>query len=340
VRIAVVSSEGQLNSIYRAMQPAQAFAQAGHQVHVKATDEERLRLDELRGFDALFVYRWSAQSTQKLVQRLKQEGVAIVWDNDDDLTAYPSRVVESRVKGALRSQRMASHVQAMLGLADVVTTTNDTLASSYRERGAAEVRIVENYVASEFIEQATRERPDNERLVVGWIAAGEHMHDVNELGLRDTLRRLLDAHEDVEFRSVGVDLGLDRERYRYLGYVPFRELAALVAGFDVGIAPIVDEPFNRARSNIKLKEYGILGIPWLASPIGPYAGYSEREGGRLVPDDGWYEALERIVQRPRERRKLAKRALKWARTQTIERNAEHWVGAVESAYARRSRAAA
>jgi glycosyltransferase involved in cell wall biosynthesis len=340
VRVAVVSSEGQLNSVYRAMQPAQALAQHGHQVVVKATDEERLRAAELAGFDALFIYRWSGQSTQKLVQRLKQEGVAIVWDNDDDLTAYPSSVVESRVKGALRSQMMAAHVQAMLGLADVVTTTNDTLASSYRERGAGDVRIVENYVASEFIEQAARERARDERLVVGWIAAGEHMHDVNELGLRDTLRALLDAHEQLEIRSVGVDLGLDRERYRYLGYVPFRELAQLVAGFDVGIAPIVDEPFNRARSNIKLKEYGILGIPWLASPIGPYRDFGEREGGRLVPDDGWYDALARIAERPRERRKLAKRALKWARTQTIERNAERWVEAVEAAYARRARAAA
>ena len=340
MRVAVVSSEGQLNSIYRAMQPAQALAQLGHQVVLKATDEERLRASELSGFDALFVYRWSGQSTQKLVQRLRQQGVAIVWDNDDDLTAYPSSVVESRVKGALRSQLMAAHVQAMLRLADVVTTTNDTLAGSYRARGATDVRIVENYVASEFIEQAEQPRPGNERLVIGWIAAGEHMHDVNELGLRDTLRRLLDAHEDVEIRSVGVDLGLDRERYRYLGYVPFHELPQLVADFDVGIAPIVDEPFNRARSNIKLKEYGILGIPWLASPIGPYAGYSEREGGRLVPDDGWYEALERIVQRPRERRKLAKRALRWARTQTIERNAERWVEAVEAAHVRRMRAAA
>jgi glycosyltransferase involved in cell wall biosynthesis len=340
VRVAVVSSERQLNSSYRAMQPAQALAMAGHRVVVSATEEEQLREAQLREFDAVFVYRWSERSTQTIVQRLEQAGVAIVWDNDDDVTAYPSSVVESRRKGALRSQKMAAGVQAMLNLADVVTTTNETLAGSYRERGAVDVRIVENFVATEFIAQAARERPRGDRLAIGWVAAGEHMHDVNELGLRDTLRRLLDAHEEIEIHSVGVDLGLDRDRYRYLGYVPFRELPALVAGFDIGIAPIVDEPFNRARSNIKLKEYGILGIPWLASPIGPYAGLGEREGGRLVEDDGWYDAIERLVQRPRERRKLAKRGLRWARTQTIERNGSQWVDAVEAAYARRARAAA
>jgi glycosyltransferase involved in cell wall biosynthesis len=333
VRVAVVSSEQQLNSSYRAMQPAQALARAGHAVHVRATEEQRLTFAELRAFDVVFVYRWSERATQALVQRLRQAGVGIVWDNDDDLTAYPSQVVESRVKGALRSQKMAAQVQAMLALADVVTTTSATLAGSFRARGAADVRIVENFVASEFADCAARERARGSRLVVGWVAAGEHLHDVNELGLRETLRALLDAHEQLELHSVGIDLGLDRDRYRALGYVPFRELPALVAGFDVGIAPLADEPFNRARSNVKLKEYAALGVPWLASPIGPYAGMGEREGGRLVADDGWREALERLVERPRERRRLAKRARRWARTQTLARNGERWVEAVAAAYA-------
>jgi len=104
--------------------------------------------------------------------------------------------------------------------------------------------------------------------------------------------------------------------------------------WDVGLAVIADIPFNRARSNVKLKEYAALGLPWLASPIGPYAGTGEKQGGRLVPDDGWYDALERLVLKPRERRKLAKRAAKWGREQTIGANVAVWEKALEGAVAR------
>jgi glycosyltransferase involved in cell wall biosynthesis len=338
MRVAVVASAEQLNSSYRAMQPAQALSLCGHEVVVKPMSESELREDALHGFDVVHVYRWAEKSTQAIVRRLKQRGTAIVWDNDDDLTAYPSSVVESRKAGALRSQRIATLVNAMIGLADVVTTTSQPLARTFRAAGATDVHVVENYVASEFEAAEPRERSGG--LTVGWTAAGEHLHDLRELGLRDVFQRLLDAHPHVTVASIGIDLGLAHERCRQLGWVPFRELPARVGTFDVGIAPLVNEPFNQARSNVKLKEYASLGVPWLASPIGPYAGMGEREGGRLVPDDGWFAALDALVRDGRARRKLAKRGRKWARSQTLERNASHWVDVFEAAYARRGAAAA
>jgi glycosyltransferase involved in cell wall biosynthesis len=338
MRVAVISSSDQLNSSYRAMQPAQALGLSGHEVLVKPMDEQDVRVDALRGFDVVHVYRWASKSTQAAMRTLKEHGTAIVWDNDDDLSAYPSKVVESRKAGAMRSQMMLGQVKAMLRLADVVTTPSEHLAAAFRAAGASETRVVENYVATEFI--AAAETRGSRGLTIGWTAAQEHLHDLHELKLRDTLRQVLDAHPDVRVASVGIDLGLEHERYDILGWVPFRDLPALVARYDIGLAPIVDEPFNRARSNVKLKEYATLGIPWLASPIGPYVGMGEREGGRLVADDRWREEIERLVASARDRRKLAKRGRRWARGQTIERNAGRWLEVFELAYGRRRRAVA
>jgi glycosyltransferase involved in cell wall biosynthesis len=97
-----------------------------------------------------------------------------------------------------------------------------------------------------------------------------------------------------------------------------------VGGFDIGIAPIADLPGNRARSDIKVKEYAASGVPWLASPVGPYVGLGEPEGGRLVPDDGWFEALDRLVSRRRERKRLGRRGERWAKGQTIDAGADRW----------------
>ena len=114
----------------------------------------------------------------------------------------------------------------------------------------------------------------------------------------------------------------------------YQQLARYVGSFDVGIAPIADIPFNRAKSNVKVKEYAAMGVPWLASPIGPYAGLGEKQGGRLVADGRWHEELERLVDDERARRKLAKRGVKWGDGQRLRRNMGGWEQAVRRALER------
>jgi len=68
--------------------------------------------------------------------------------------------------------------------------------------------------------------------------------------------------------------------------------------FDVGIAPLVDSEFNRLKSDIKFLEYTALGLPLIASSVGPYR--------RVEPvdlcesPDEWYKILANLVtDRPR-----------------------------------------
>ena len=74
-------------------------------------------------------------------------------------------------------------------------------------------------------------------------------------------------------------------------------------------------------------------MPWLASGYGPYVGFGEDQGGRLVDDDGWFDALNGLLSDGKAQRKLAKRGQKWAKDQTLEKNAPLWAGALEQAIA-------
>jgi hypothetical protein len=58
---------------------------------------------------------------------------------------------------------------------------------------------------------------------------------------------------------------------------------------------------------VRVKEYAAAGVRWLASPIGPYAGLGEKQGGRLVPDGRWFEELDRLIrdERARSQRRAA-----------------------------------
>lgn len=110
--------------------------------------------------------------------------------------------------------------------------------------------------------------------------------------------------------------------------VHYRRLARLA--LEVFAIPLVEHPWNEARSLLKALETAALGIPMIVSDVGPY---------RALPDDvalkvpntdaAWGAALERMVADAALRAACADRALEWVRQQhTIETMGPLWATAL------------
>jgi len=306
------------SSNYRAIHPLTELTRRGHLV-ATYTDPQQLRLSDedldiiLEDFDVVFMARYIEPEAVELAKRLTAAGIGIVWDYDDDV---------------VRPERRAGF-DGMAPLVDVVTTTNEPLAARYREYGARTVVPIPNFVTRPSLAAARRRHDGTVLGYIGWI---DHQDDWDELGLQGIVEDLLDIHPDLRVESVGpIDLRLPRDRYHSYGVLQFDQLPRAIGGFDIAIAPLIDKPGNATRSDIKLKEYAIAGVPWLASDYGPYVGFGEDQGGRIVGDDGWFDALSGLLSDGKAQRKLAKRGQKWAKDQTLERNAPLWVAAFERA---------
>ena len=171
------------------------------------------------------------------------------------------------------------------------------------------------------------------------MAGSEHERDLSLLPIVEVLQRLLDTHSELRVVTIGLRLALRGERYEFRPKVPFGRLLGAMADIDIGIAPLADTAFNHARSDVKLKEYGAVGAAWLASPVGAYREMGGGEGGRLVADGEWFDALDGLIRSGFRRRRLSRQALKWAQSQTIDRFASRWEEefslAIERAHARR-----
>lgn len=325
MRIAVFADAAETSCHYRAIEPMLELARNGHDVRINGRDGEIS--PEMRSFDVVVISRYVGAEAQRIAQELRDAGLAVVWECDDAVTLAPELS-----PSALKIQRRRSEVQAMVRLADVVTTTSEPLAGHFRALGAERVHVVENYLGGHF---ARLRRDPHDGLVLGWAAWADHQADWRQLGLRETVTRLLDAHPQLRVESVGlVSLNLPRDRYRQSDVVPLDRLGSQLTRFDIGIAPIVDTPFNRSRSNVKVKEYAAAGAAWLASPIGPYERLGRKQGGQLVPDDGWYAAVDELLAKPRLLRKLAKRASKWGASQLLADNTSPWEAALAEAVER------
>jgi len=309
-----------------------ALAQCrGHDVREVPINEGDPPLAAVRGVDVLYIHRYSEPGAVGLARAAKARGAALAWDNDDDMGSVPRNTPGYRRQGGMMWERRLAGMRKLFELADLVTAPSAGLVERLREYGAPHAVVVENHVPDEFVQ---RSRPPRDGVTIGWIAGLEHAVDTERIPVRDALQRLLDERPEVRVVSFGLRLGLRGERYRHVSVVPLLELTREAAAFDVGIAPLSDIAMNRARSNIKLKEYAAAGACWLASPVGPYAGLGEKQGGRLVADDGWHEALGRLLDKPRERAKLTKRAGKWVAGETLSKHARTWERRFEEAIAR------
>ncbi|MDO8188894.1 glycosyltransferase [Conexibacter sp. JD483] len=305
----------------------EALARRGHSVHVEELNLVD-RPDRFREFDIVFFWRCYFWPMQQLAQRLRHAHVPMVWDNDDDLTAIPKDNPAYQKTGGFRGRRASQEMARMMRMADVVTTTTPTLAERYRELSGVEARVIENYLRPGF---GAPRRVAHDTVTIGWLAALEHRMDYERLGLHDVFVRLLATHPQVRLVSIGLKLKLDHPHYRHIDITPYERIAPELAKFDVGLAPLADIAFNRGRSSVKLKEYSACGVPWLASPVGPYAELGPQEGGQLVADDGWYEALEALIGDLERRRRLGANAKSWAQRQTIVHHVQEWEAVLRDA---------
>lgn len=321
MRIASIMLENQLSALYRSLIPMQALAHRGHTVHIEERDEI-VNPEPLFEFDVVHILRGSGGSLRRLARRLKDAGVAVVWNDDVDITTLPEHHPEYPHIGGIRGQALVNQATSMMKLADVVITPNAALAERYRAMSGADVRVLGNHLPPMFV-RPERVMPHN-GVTIGWVATYEHLDDFERLGVRAALEKLLIRHNHIEVIAVGLDLGLTSHRYRHTPWAAYGDLPQHIMHFDIALAPMADIPFNQMRSDVKLKEYAAIGVPWLASPTGAFAELGEEQGGRLVADDDWHEALEDLVNDASARRLLAHRGRRWAQGETIEQHVDEW----------------
>ncbi|MDW5595315.1 hypothetical protein VSS74_13285 [Conexibacter stalactiti] len=324
LRIATTFKEGTANARYRAEIPLRELARRGHSVVRPSADGSFAGLvqRERPPWDVALVQQATGDDDLAAVRRLRELGVAVVWDSDDDVRGIPRNSPAYHRAGGRRGvRRLFERTVEIARTAHLMTTPSAHLAELYRAEGARHVAVIENYLPND---APGRPRTRHAGVVVGVVGALEHERDLEQLRIGAVLKELLARQPDVRVVAIGCGLGFDDPRCAWHRVVPPERLEQLTRGFDIGLAPLADGTLARSRSNVKLKEYAAGGAAWLASPIGPYVALGEEQGGQLVADGDWLAAIERLVVDPRRRVELATRARGWAARQTISSGARVW----------------
>jgi hypothetical protein len=316
MRLGAVAQDG-ANGYYRLLLPLMALRERGHDVvHVVQEYKRVIDIAPFAGCDHVHIHRPALlYDDGAVLTRLLDAGISVGFDEDDNVVDMPLGLEEiTDQPWAPRARRNFELLLEHVARVGLVTTPSELLADRFEEAGATNVHVVENYLPGAF----SRVQPQgHDGTVIGWHAGREHLVDAEQLGIVSVLERVLDAHPDVRVVTINIDLRMEHERYSCEEAIPIDQLTARLADFDIGLVPLADIPFNRGRSNVKAREYAAAGVPWLASPVGSYADLGRDQGGWLVEDDKWFEAIDALIRARRERSKQAKRAKAWAKDETI-----------------------
>ena len=151
--------------------------------------------------------------------------------------------------------------------------------------------------------------------------------------IRTPMRRVLEA-EDVDVHFIGRDYSpiLGRQ-CRWTMWEQDVGHYCQKIDFDIALAPIADNLFNRSKTAIRALEMGALGIPVVASNRLPYSDYvMDGKTGFLVNNEAeWIDALTTLIGDANLREQMGEAAREQARAWTIEEGWRLWEATYEYA---------
>ncbi len=271
-----------------------------------ASVEEALRLRA----DLVITHRHAIPdlvTATALVAHCRATGMKLVYDIDDDLARVPPAHPDA---GLLRPK--AATVRRLLADADAVWVSTPVLASLRADAVVIPNGLDERLWLSDGARLPAR-RPGPVRI----LFMGTTTHDDDFALVRPALERLHAVFGPrIRFDMIGVTAADDLPRWvnRALpdgvagqSYPGFVNWITRMPAWDIGIAPLTDTGFNRAKSAIKVLDYAALGLAVLASDTAAYRGAS---AARLVPNTeaDWTDALQHLIRHPKLRRDMAEAA--------------------------------
>jgi glycosyltransferase involved in cell wall biosynthesis len=290
------------------------------------------RLRDVRdaaGFDVVWANRDLLEGDPRWEKRLLAANPRVVFDFDDAVYLGPER---------------EDHIGWICEHAAWVTPGNDHLAD-FARRHTDRVTVIPSVVEHARYEPhpLCEAAPIDGRsglvpgrpLRVGWLGS--------DLSIRQTLfpywQMLGRLQRELGFEFVVCSWPRPEPpdgplAWRFVAWTPATE-ERIGRDIDVGIMPLLDEPFQRGKCGMKLLQYLAAGVPVVASPVGVNRQLVERGGcGFLASDEtAWGDGLARLLD-PDTRRRLGMAGREFCRA---EYSLEAWLPRLESVLSRVAR---
>ena len=254
-------------------------------------------------FDVIVIQRINPYSIH-LLKKAKKHNIKVIYESDDDfLDISPENPSYSYILGNF------DNILKLVKNSDKLVVSTNELKNRFNKLGLENVEIIRNY----YVEDALPLRPftfrGNEFIKIGYFGTLTHDNDL-EL-IHNVILRLKDIFSKkgihVIFEIVGASIDDSRDWFnvRKVPYYPmslpaFYDWLNYNSDWDIGIIPLVDNNFNKCKSELKYIEFSALGIPVVASNISVYNETIEDgvTGYLASNEEEWINKLSSLIENP------------------------------------------
>ncbi len=248
----------------------------------------------------------------RVLYALKKKNKKVIYEIDDNFEEIP---LTTEV-GLYHRNFFRLHVLSrFFSLSDITRVYSARMAANVVRWGGA-VRQVKSYFDGSLVSGLSRMKPD------GVVRIAYPTGRIDDKALEDQVfgaaRKILEAYAGcVEFhlwratipRQLQAVPGvvLRKPSHSYERFI--RDF--FTRGFDIGLAPGVDNPFFHSKTNNKYREFGGCGVAGVYSNFLPYsASVVHGVSGLLVSGgiDEWFKAIDLLIKNTSLRREICKNA--------------------------------
>lgn len=179
-----------------------------------------------------------------------------------------------------------NHYKTILSKSNLVTVSTDYLADRVAGWVKGELVVVKNTVDIKSF--TPKVHTDDGPPLVGWVGSTAHRsRDLETVAgiikpmFNSGQIRLHHSGDSIQYPSFASRIGVPKSAVSTLPLVRADDYPSLMV-MDIGIVPLRDTPFNRAKSFIKGLEYAAAGIPFVAQALDAYVDLASNGIGRTA----------------------------------------------------------
>lgn len=238
-----------------------------------------------------------------------------LWDIKKDNPAY-----EVYHRGSVP----LNNFTAMCNDVDFITCTNSYLKNvilheTYKR--ADQIRVFPNYVDFDLYNHVSPFK-DTDRITLLHYGSTTHFIDLTTEKFGKGIDRIMKEYPNVYVKFVGAFIPKYRDRWgqRYLNDFGHEDIYKWIGDFfpkfmdeaDILVAPLLDDRYNRCKSDIKRSEVATAKIPFVGQGIRQYKEVIEDgvDGMVCETEDDWYEKIKQLIDNPKLRKSMGEKAYK------------------------------
>lgn len=287
----VVIGEGSVSDLVRSFSNVRLFSDS-YDVTIQNSSENGGRVALLE----CDIVVMSRPMNSDLTKAYRDMGAVVVSDQDDDFSAIPKSHVGYSAIGPGSGETLQDHL-ASLQMSDLLIVSTPEL----KYRFSSDLLIPEDRIVvipngwdNRNPAWTVSRQPGPQETRIGWGGTITHREDFKiAIGPLKQFTELIKASSVYIAGDPKIYNMLDwlpEKRKKFFPFVNYTNYPAFVRQCDVMLAPLVDDHFNRAKSDIKILEASAAQKPWIASPLPQYISWGA--GGILANSPAqWLSAM-------------------------------------------------